>query len=230
MLHFHQCWYLPLACGTPLCLSAPLRFHGSRWSHSALLSHLYLPMGAVGVLDLRIALVCSWSLPLIVISPSSSSRYSLLIHAMLSSLKVERSFCLQPSFSLSWPAFSLLSLYSPLMSWRMGPLFWCFSLARRSSLLAYFFQALTFAFWSRGECGGGCGPPWAGSLPSVLWLADQSEVSVWVLTDSWKRKGDRHKQNKPASQKLFQTLLMSSVCKNSGCPWQSHCQGLGPGT
>lgn len=136
------------------------------------------------------------------------------------------------SQALSWAdqPFSLLSLYSPQTSWRMGPLFWRFSLARHSSLLTYFFQAPTFAFWSEVRVEVGVGLHGQDHFPVCSgWLSSQRSVLQYLLIPGREKVADT-KQNQPTNQKLFRTLLMSSVCKSSGCPWQSHCQGLGPGT
>lgn len=146
----------------------------------------------------------------------------------------ERSFCLRPTFILIWPALhSVLSLDSPLMSQRTDPLFCCLSLARHSSPLSgILFPSTSFCLL---KCRWVWRWAWAsiGRIPSqcALWSAEQSEVSVCCLLIPGRGKvTEDTKQNQPTNQKLFQTLLVSSVCKNSGCPWQSHCQGLGPGT
>lgn len=219
-----------LAYRTLFCLSAAFLVHGSKWSHSALPSHLYLPTG-LWVFYISELPWCAhevFSLSIISLSSSSLYRYWFMT-ACCPPWKQERPFCLQPSFGLSWPAFQL-SLYSPQTSWRMGPLFWCFSLARHSSLLTYFFQAPTFAFWSEVRVEVGVGLHGQSHFPVCSgWLSSQRSVLQYLLIPGREKVADT-KQNQPTNQKLFRTLLMSSVCKNSGCPWQSHCQGLGPGT
>lgn len=98
-----------LAYRTLFCLSAAFLVHGSKWSHSALPSHLYLPTG-LWVFCISELPWCAhevFSLSIISLSSSSLYRYWFMTPCC-PPWKQERSFCLQPSYGLSWPAFQSL--------------------------------------------------------------------------------------------------------------------------